>query len=170
MGPAAGGTMTVGSASLTNRAMPNLSTGRRPVNIKCHNASVCQTLTWTHVTTVTQNDIHRSQHSLAKNFTKSRFRREMGSRNGRESRGKSAGQSSSVGQFAGAGFQFALMVILSMFAGIWIDRRLGTAPWLLIVTVFLGAALGFYSLYRNLMKGQRLGDRRQQGERREGEP
>ena len=94
----------------------------------------------------------------------------MGSRNGRESRGKSAGQSSSVGQFAGAGFQFALMVILSMFAGIWIDRRLGTAPWLLIVTVFLGAALGFYSLYRNLMKGQRLGDRRQQGERREGEP
>ncbi len=94
----------------------------------------------------------------------------MGSRNGRKTRGKPAGQGSSAGQFAGAGFQFALTVIASVFAGIWIDRRLGTGPWLLMVTVFLGAALGFFSLYRNLMKGQRLGDRRQQGERREDEP
>lgn len=76
-------------------------------------------------------------------------------------------QGVSGAQFAGAGFQFAAMVILSAFAGIWIDRKLGTTPWLLIVTVFAGAALGFYSLYRNLMKGQRLGDRGQQGERGE---
>jgi ATP synthase protein I len=74
----------------------------------------------------------------------------------------------SASQFAGAGFQFTAVVILSALAGIWVDRKLGTSPWLLIVIVFLGAALGFYSLYRNLMKGQRLGDRRQQGERREG--
>jgi ATP synthase protein I len=72
-------------------------------------------------------------------------------------------------QFAGAGFQFAAMVILSAFAGIWLDRKVGTSPWLLIVTVFVGAALGFYSLYRNLMKGQRLGERRQKVERREGD-
>jgi len=68
---------------------------------------------------------------------------------------------------AAAGFQFAFMVVLSVFAGIWLDRKLGTSPWLLIVTIFLGSALGFYLLYRNLMKSQRLGDRRQQGERRE---
>ena len=77
-------------------------------------------------------------------------------------------QATSGSQFAGAGFQFAVMVILSAFAGIWIDRRLGTSPWLLIVTVFVGAALGFYSLYRNLMKGQRLGERRKNTDRREG--
>ena len=70
---------------------------------------------------------------------------------------------------AAAGFQFTAAVVLAVFAGIWLDRTLGTGPWLLIVTVFLGAALGFYSLYRNLMKGQRLGDRRQKGERREGQ-
>ncbi|HET9425268.1 MAG TPA: AtpZ/AtpI family protein [Gemmatimonadaceae bacterium] len=70
-------------------------------------------------------------------------------------------------RFAGAGFQFAAVVILSAFAGIWIDRKLGTTPWLLIVTVFAGAALGFYSLYRNLMKGQRLGEQRQSAERRD---
>ena len=69
-------------------------------------------------------------------------------------------------EVAGAGFQFAAVVVLSVFAGIWVDEKLGTSPWLLIVLVFLGSALGFYSLYRNLMKGQRLGDRRQKGERR----
>ena len=70
-------------------------------------------------------------------------------------------------EVAGAGFQFAAVVVLSVFAGIWVDDKLGTSPWLLVVLVFLGSALGFYSLYRNLMKGTRLGDRRKKGERRE---
>jgi F0F1-type ATP synthase assembly protein I len=74
---------------------------------------------------------------------------------------------SSGTQFAAAGFQFAAMVVASAFAGIWLDKKVGTSPWLLIVTVFAGAALGFYLLYRNLMKGQRLGDRRQNAERRD---
>ena len=87
--------------------------------------------------------------------------------NGSDSGRNSAGSSASLGQFAGAGFQFAVMVVLSALAGIWVDRTLGTSPWLLFVFVFFGAALGFYSLYRNLMKGQRLGDRRQTAERRE---
>ena len=61
------------AASLTNRAMPNLSTGRRLVNIKCHSPSDGLTLTWSHVSTVTRARFHRLPHSLAKNFTKSRF-------------------------------------------------------------------------------------------------
>ena len=70
-------------------------------------------------------------------------------------------------QFAGAGFQFTLSVLLGAFAGIWLDEKLGTSPWMVVVLVFLGAAIGFYSLYRNLMKSHRLGDRRQHEERRE---
>jgi F0F1-type ATP synthase assembly protein I len=69
---------------------------------------------------------------------------------------------------AGAGFQFAAIVVLSVVGGVWVDRKLGTTPWLTIVTILIGAALGFYLLYRNLMKGQRLGDRRNHGERRDG--
>jgi ATP synthase protein I len=72
-----------------------------------------------------------------------------------------------AGQFAGAGFQFAATVVCGVLAGVWLDKKLGTSPWLTIVLVFLGAGIGFYSLYRNLMKSQRLGDRRHQGERRE---
>jgi ATP synthase protein I len=69
-------------------------------------------------------------------------------------------------EFAGAGVQFAAVLTLSAFAGIWLDKRLGTTPWMLLVAVFLGAALAFYSLYRKLMKGQRLGDRRNPEDRR----
>ena len=68
-------------------------------------------------------------------------------------------------QYSVAGFQFTAAVLAGVFGGIWLDGKLGTSPWLTIVLVFLGAALGFYSLYRNLMKGQRLGDRRQSGDR-----
>lgn len=70
-------------------------------------------------------------------------------------------------EFAGAGIQFAVILVFSSFAGMWADRHLGTSPWLLIVLVFLGAAAAFYSLYHKLMKGQRLSDRRKAHERRE---
>jgi len=85
---------------------------------------------------------------------------------GGDSHHGSSAKGVSATQFAGAGFQFAALVVLSVFAGIWLDRKLGTSPWLVFFSVFAGAALGFYTLYRNLMKGQRLGDRRQRGERR----
>ena len=71
-----------------------------------------------------------------------------------------------VGQYSVAGFQFTAAVLAGVFGGIWLDRSLGTSPWLTIVCIFAGAALGFYSLYRNLMSGQRLGDRRHSGDRR----
>src|SRR5437868_4026895 len=43
-------------------------------------------------------------------------------------------------ELAGAGVQFALLLVLSSFAGIWVDKQLGTSPWFLIVLVFVGAA------------------------------
>ena len=81
--------------------------------------------------------------------------------------GSNPGRTSVSGlELAGAGIQFAAILVLSSFAGIWADRKLGTSPWLLIVLVFLGAAAAFYSVYHKLMKGQRLGDRRKKVERR----
>jgi F0F1-type ATP synthase assembly protein I len=71
-------------------------------------------------------------------------------------------------ELASGGIQFAIILVLSSFAGMWLDRQLDTSPWLLIVLVFLGAAAAFFSLYRKLMKGQRLGDRRQRPDPRKG--
>jgi F0F1-type ATP synthase assembly protein I len=54
-------------------------------------------------------------------------------------------------EFAGAGLQFAATLVVFMFLGIWLDNRLHSSPWFVLVCVFLGAAAGFYSIYRRLM-------------------
>ena len=53
-----------------------------------------------------------------------------------------------LGRYAGLGFKLAGSVVLFGAAGWWLDRKLGTTPWLLIVGVFLGAGLAFVSLLR----------------------
>ncbi len=68
-------------------------------------------------------------------------------------RGGQAGISGA--QFAGVGLQFALTIVVFAFAGIWLDKRFGTSPWLVILGVFIGAAAGFFSIYRQLMAAQR---------------
>ena len=64
------------------------------------------------------------------------------------------GSAPSASDFAGIGFQFAAAVVLFVFAGQWVDRRLGTGPVFLIAGVFLGAGGAFYSMYRKLMAYQ----------------
>jgi F0F1-type ATP synthase assembly protein I len=59
---------------------------------------------------------------------------------------------------AGLGLQFVVSLLLFLFIGKWLDERLGTAPWLLITGVFLGAGASFYSIYRRLMADQRRED------------
>ena len=54
-------------------------------------------------------------------------------------------------RFAGAGLQFAVTILVSLWLGTWIDRRFGTAPVFLYLGVFLGAGAAFYSMYRQLM-------------------
>lgn len=61
-------------------------------------------------------------------------------------------------QFAGVGLQFAVTIVVFAFAGIWLDKHLGTSPWLVILGVFIGAAAGFFSIYRQLMNAGRRGD------------
>lgn len=54
-------------------------------------------------------------------------------------------------EFAGLGLQFAASILVFLYAGQWLDRRLGTEPWLLLAGVFVGAGASFYSMYRKLM-------------------
>jgi F0F1-type ATP synthase assembly protein I len=60
-------------------------------------------------------------------------------------------------EFAGIGIQFAASILVFVFLGVWLDRRLGTTPWLVIICVFVGAAGGFFSMYRKMTAAQREG-------------
>jgi F0F1-type ATP synthase assembly protein I len=62
--------------------------------------------------------------------------------------------STSIGEYAGLGVQFAASILLFLYVGQWLDRKLGTAPWMLLVGVFVGAGASFYGMYRRLMAAQ----------------
>jgi hypothetical protein len=71
--------------------------------------------------------------------------------------------------FAGMGLQFALAIILFLFAGQWLDRRLGINGLFTILGVFVGAAGAFYNMYRKVSAAQKRDDEeRKKGKREEG--
>ena len=73
---------------------------------------------------------------------------------------------SSSASHAGAGLQFAVALLASLFLGQWLDDRLGTAPWLMLLGVFVGGGGGFYAMYRKLMAAQER-EERERKERRD---
>jgi F0F1-type ATP synthase assembly protein I len=62
---------------------------------------------------------------------------------------------SPVGKYAGLGLQFVLSILLFLYLGRWVDRRLGTDGPFVLLGVFIGAGAAFYSMYRSLMADQR---------------
>lgn len=67
---------------------------------------------------------------------------------------RGGGGAVSGAEFAGLGLQFVVALLLFLFVGRWLDRRLGTYPWLQIVGMFVGAGSAFYGMYRKLMAAQ----------------
>jgi F0F1-type ATP synthase assembly protein I len=61
-------------------------------------------------------------------------------------------------RYAGVGLQFAGTFLLTGWLGWWLDGKLGTSPWLLLVGIFFGAAGGFYSLVCRLSSPQTTRD------------
>lgn len=51
-------------------------------------------------------------------------------------------------EFAGIGVQFAVTIVVFAFLGIWLDQWLGTSPLFVLLMVFGGAGLGFWSMVR----------------------
>ncbi|HEU0055529.1 MAG TPA: AtpZ/AtpI family protein [Longimicrobium sp.] len=69
----------------------------------------------------------------------------------------SRGGSTDGGQYVTVGVQFAAGLLLFTFAGSWLDRRLGTSPWLLLLGVMLGFGLSTLWIYRKLVIDPRNG-------------
>lgn len=74
----------------------------------------------------------------------------------------------SAGEYAGLGIQFAASIVVFLYLGQWLDRKLGTAPWLLLAGVFIGAGGSFYSMYRRLMAAQAREDAARAQRRQDG--
>ena len=81
-------------------------------------------------------------------------------RNARESLGATPGQdapsAAPMGNAIGLAFrvlsEFVAAVIAGAFIGWWIDRVAGTTPAFLVIFLLMGAAAGFWNVYRIAIK------------------
>ncbi|MHB8993776.1 MAG: AtpZ/AtpI family protein [Armatimonadota bacterium] len=62
--------------------------------------------------------------------------------------GKTAEALRAAAVLSGAGFTMAAAVAIGALGGNWLDHRLGTEPWLLVVGFFLGTIAGFMQMMR----------------------
>lgn len=67
---------------------------------------------------------------------------------GREPRGEDP--ETGYAAYAGAGLQFAVTFLVFGLAGWWLDGKLGTGPWLMILGIALGATGAFISLVKSI--------------------
>ena len=58
---------------------------------------------------------------------------------------------------AGMGVQFLAVVLIGLFAGRWLDAKLGTAPLLLVLGVLAGGGAGMVAMYRKVFPAERPG-------------
>ena len=53
-----------------------------------------------------------------------------------------------LGRYSALGLEMALSVVIGLGVGYYLDKWLGTGPWLTVVWIALGFAAGVRSLYR----------------------
>jgi ATP synthase protein I len=53
------------------------------------------------------------------------------------------------------GLELGLAVVLGLLFGMWLDRRLGTEPWMMLVFLGLGLVAGFRNLLRAVARAER---------------
>ena len=53
-----------------------------------------------------------------------------------------------LGALSAVGLSFVLAIVIGVAAGLWLDRTLGTAPWLFFLFLSLGFSAGVVNIYR----------------------
>ena len=51
-------------------------------------------------------------------------------------------------RLTGVGFYIAACILLGTFAGLWLDGKLNTKPFLMIAGLFIGLVVAFYGVYQ----------------------
>ena len=57
-----------------------------------------------------------------------------------------------AGPVFGLGIQMAAAVVIMFFSGRWLDDKWGTAPWMMVVGLFFGAAAGLFNFIRTVSR------------------
>ena len=57
-----------------------------------------------------------------------------------------------VGFASSIGFLLVTATVIGWLFGSWLDRKLGTEPWLMMLFTLLGVAAGFYETFRIIIR------------------
>jgi F0F1-type ATP synthase assembly protein I len=74
-------------------------------------------------------------------------------------------QITALTRLASVGIEFSISTLLGLLGGRWLDGKLGTEPWLMLVGLVLGVASGM----RSLLRAARSANQRSQSSEQEGE-
>ena len=59
---------------------------------------------------------------------------------------ETVGMLNAYGRYSALGIQMTASMCVFGYGGYWVDGKLGTYPWLMILGLFAGAGTGFYAL------------------------
>lgn len=62
---------------------------------------------------------------------------------------------SGLGTYGTVGLELGLSILVGLFGGQWLDKKLDTAPWLTLIGLAFGTAAGIRSLLRALKSAKR---------------
>ncbi len=68
-----------------------------------------------------------------------------------------------AGPYLSLGIEFIAAILLCLFAGRWLDGKLGTTPFLMLFGAFFGMSVGFYNLYRTSLRLQKRDAEKKRG-------
>ncbi len=57
-----------------------------------------------------------------------------------------------VAPYLGLGLQLALSILIFLFIGRWVDGKLGTSPWFMLIGAFIGGTGGMIAFIRTVLK------------------
>jgi len=73
-----------------------------------------------------------------------------------------------LGKYSALGLEMAISVIIGLAVGYYLDRWLGTSPWLTVVWIGIGFAAGVRSLYRAAIRSEKDLERDEEEKRKPG--
>ena len=72
-----------------------------------------------------------------------------------------------LASYTTVGLEFGLSLLVGLFAGRWLDAKLGTANWLTFIGFGFGIAAGYRAIYRAAQAANREAEREEAEERAE---
>ena len=74
-----------------------------------------------------------------------------------------------LGKYSALGLELAIAVVLGLAIGYYLDKWLGTGPWMTVVWLGIGFAAGVRSLYRAALRSGKDLEKEEEAKRKPGE-